>query len=414
MAYDPPMVNPTGKHRPKRRHHGEGSRAFRVHDARRQRPWRCDLRMGRDPVTGKLRTRSFWGTSAHEAEHARDEYRDRLRRSGTPEAAERTVDALLTAWLASRDVDPSTADRYRGVVQHHLSPTLGLLLVADLTERDVEAARASWRRVRIVKGIPVPGGPLSPSSSNLVLGVLRDALGPSIRHGVLPDPTADVAPRRRAASPARYLDQEQARTLLTALEGDPLALLVTVAVTVGPRRGELLGMRWRDLDLDAGTCTAGLQLRRIPPSHRHEGESPYRLVEPKASGSMGRVVSLPAFVVAALLAHRDAQDAALRRQRVRARNGLVFADELGQALPPGSVTRRFEQLAKRAGLGHVRFHDLRHSSATLMLAMGVPERVVQEILGHASAATTRGYMKVVRRLGADAAERMNEAMGNVG
>lgn len=413
MAHNHPVMgNPTGKHRPKRRHHGEGSRAYRVQGPR-QRPWRCALRMGRDPLTGRPQTRYFWGTSAREAEADRDEYRDRLRRAGSAEAAERTVGAVLDEWYAERsqNIDPSTRQRYWGAIVHQLRPSLGHMLVTDLDAATVAQARASWRSGRRRKGETV-GDPLSASSSNLVFGILREALGPSVRLGVVADPTADLERRRKGPSPARFLDAEQARKLLAAVAKDPLALYITVSLALGTRRGEALGMRWPDIDLERGTWTAGLQLRHMPPSERREGEGPYRLVTPKAAASMGRVVSLPAFVTDALKAHKSEQAGVRKKAKVWVQPGdLVFCDGNGQAWPPSSISRRFSQLAERAGLGHLRLHDLRHSAATIMLEMGVPERVVQDVLGHQSAATTRGYTHVVRKLGQEAADVMDRAVG---
>lgn len=395
------VVNPTGKHRPKRRRHGEGSRPFRVKDTRRRKPWRCDVRMGRDPITGKLRTRSFWGTSAEEAAAERDAFLRRLEAAGSVEGADRTVKAALTEWLAGRkgEVDSSTFRRYAAAIDQHLVPSLGDLLAVEVTAEHVRAARGGWRNQKT-------DAPLSASSSNLVLGILRSALGRDA-------PT--VKRRKRQGPPAaRYLDEAQARKLLASLEGDPLELIVKVALAVGPRRGEVLGIRWPDLDLEAGTWTLDQQVRYISPEARKEGDGPYALVPPKVDEARGRTIALPAFVVDALTEYEPVWKARKRRAPVWVKPGdLVFCDDHGQALPPGSVSRRFRDKAEAALGFPMRLHDTRHSAATLMLAMGVPERVVQEILGHASGATTRGYMHVVKRLGTDAAERMDRAIGGV-
>lgn len=419
----PDVANPTGKHKPKRRHHGEGSRAFRVKDARRQRPWRCALRLGRDPVTGRLRTKWFSGTSAADAELQRDEYRDLLKRAGSPEAAERTVSVMLAEWYAERspNVDPSTATRYAGIVEHHLvkgqtAPVrggvlLGDVLVADVSYADVAAARSGW--VTQPRGKAPGGKPLSASASNLALGILREAFAGEVRRGnVDADPTAELARRRRGKSPARYLNLEQARALRDALKGDQLDLVVKVALAIGPRRGEILGMRWTDVDLVTGTWQMNWQLRFIPAAYRHEAEGPYRLVRLKGDHATGRVLVLPAYLVAALTAHKAEQDQVKKRAKGWAKPGdLVFCDELGQALPPGSVTRRFEQLAERAGLGHLRLHDLRHSYGTIAIAMGINQRVVQLNMGHATPRQTAEYTHVVEQLGRDAANVMDRAMG---
>ena len=128
--------------------------------------------------------------------------------------------------------------------------------------------------------------------------------------------------------------------------------------------------------------------------------------------SAGRVIPLPAFVVESLAAHQAAQAEVRKKASIWVQPGdLVFCDGNGQALPPNSVTRRFEQLAARAGLGHLRLHDLRHSAATIMLEAGVDQRTIQFILGHATDRQTRGYAHVVETMGRRAADAMQEAVG---
>jgi integrase len=392
-------VNPSGKHRPKRRHHGEGSRPFLAADARRQRPWRCALRLGRDPETGRLRTKWFSGTSASDAATQRDDYLKRLRRARTPEAAESTVADVLNAYLAERtgNVDVSTWSRYDVAVRLHLIPSLGKVSLPMLTTTAIAAARDSWGT--------------SASSVNLAHGCLRAALELAVARGQLTDSPMAGVPRRRKSEPARrYLDIEDARKLIVALKGDRIERMVIVALGVGPRRGEVLGMRWRDLDLKAGTWKTDMQLRWIPESDRQPDDGPYALLPPKAGHARGRVVALPAFVVDALTAQQAKQDATRAAAKVWAPNDLVFADAFGNPTPPGSVSRRFTRLAKRAGIDAT-FHTLRHSAATIMLAMGVQERVVQSVLGHASGEQTRAYMHVVSTLGEVAADKMGEALG---
>lgn len=400
----PDVANGTGKHRPKRRHHGEGSRPFRVDDARRQRPWRCALRLGRDPITGRYRQKWFSGTSAVDVEQQRDEYVRRLRLAGSQDAVEMTVAVFLREWFARRKaVDPSTRERYEGIIERSLVPSLGHLAVAELTYRHVEAAADSWRTVR--------GAPLSAASFNLTLGLLREAMQLAVRRGLLEtDPTAEIARDHKPASVGRYLEADEAQRLIDALRGDYLEPIVTIALAVGPRRGEILGMRWSEINLDRAEWRMGLQLRRIPIASRGAEEGPYRLVPPKSEHGMGRVIILPSFVVDALRAHGAEWEVRRRDAKVWVKPGdLVFCDDMGQALPPNSVTRRFQTLAERAGLGHLRLHDMRHSAGTILLAMGVSERVIQEMFGHASPQQTRQYAKVVRRLGEDAAERMDKA-----
>jgi integrase len=202
------------------------------------------------------------------------------------------------------------------------------------------------------------------------------------------------------------LTVEQARTFLAAIRGDRLEALYLVALGCGLRQGEILGLRWSDVDLDAGTLTVRQALARI--------EGQLVLVEPKSATSR-RVVPLPALVRDALAAHRVRQDQEclpLRPEPGDVFADLVFTTTLGTPLDGISVTRRFQRTLRAAGLPHQRFHDLRHACASLLLAQGVPARVVMETLGHSEISLTLNtYSHVLPSLGREAAERMDQVLG---
>lgn len=391
------MVNPTGKHRPKRRRHGEGSRPFKVHDAKRLKPWRCSVRMGKDPVSGRYLAKWFSGTSREDVERQRDAFlAERDRRAG-PGGGMTVADALAD-YLAERrpNIDASTYDRYEIVVRRQLLPTLGAIALVALRFDDIAAVRASWGAAA--------------STNNQVFTVLQGALRYAKRRGLIETlPTEGMTRRRREEFQPRYLDEDEAKALLEAFADDPIEPIVKVALVLGPRRGEVLGMQWSDVDLTKGTWTTNLQLRRIPARDRLPGESPYRLIPPKAGHSRGRTIALPGAILDVLKAQAARQQAWRVATRTWAGNELVFTDDHGNPLVPGSVSRRFEMIATRAGFPGLRFHDLRHSAATLLLAMGVGERVVQELLGHSNPAQTAHYAKVSERLGRTAAAAIDRA-----
>lgn len=385
------MVNATGKHRPKRRRHGEGSRPFKVDDPARLKQWRCAVRMGKDPESGRYRVKWFSGTSRVDVERQRDAFlaeRDRL----TAPAGGYTVAAALADYLDERrtEVDGSTWSRYEIVVRRHLEPSIGAIALTLLRHADILAARSRWGT--------------SASSRNLGLTVLKAALALAKRNGHIGElPTEGMRASRDDEFRARYLELDEAQRLLAALAGDEIEPIVKMALVMGPRRGEVLGMQWADVDLTTGTWTTNLQLRWIHARDRIEGESPYRLLTPKNNAARGRTIVLPEAIIASLKEQAARQQAWRVAAKTWAHNDLVFTRENGNPIPPNSVTRRFQTLAERAGLGHLRFHDLRHSAATMLLAMGVGERVVQELLGHATPAQTAHYARVARSLGESAA-----------
>ncbi len=280
-----------------------------------------------------------------------------------------TVGAFLEDWLTDvvrLSVRPRTYVSYRYIVRLHLSPSLGHRQLATLSPADVQA----FLNAKSAAG-------LSPRTVAYLRGVLRQALGHAERMDLVFRNVARLArPPRIPRRPVSPLTVEQARTFLAAIRGDRLEALYLVALGCGLRQGEILGLRWSDVDLDVGTLTVRHALARI--------EGQLVLVEPKSATSR-RVVPLPALVRDALLAHRLRQDQEhlpLRPQPGDVFADLVFTTTLGTPLDGISVTRRFQRILAAAGLPHQRFHDLRHACASLLLAQGVPARVVMETLGH--------------------------------
>jgi integrase len=321
--------------------------------------------------------------------------------SGRPTASEDvTVGAFLEAWLTDvvrLSVRPRTYASYQYVVRLHLAPGLGHHRVAALSPADVQA----FLNAKAASG-------LAPRTVAYLRGVLRGALGHAERMDLVNRNVARLArPPRIPRRPVSPLSVEQARTFLAAIRGDRLEALYLVALGCGLRQGEILGLRWPDVDLDAGTLTVRHALARI------EGE--LVLVEPKSATSR-RVVRLPACVREALIAHRvrQAQESLpLRPEPGDVFAELVFTTTLGTPLDGISVTRRFQRILVAAGLPRQRFHDLRHACASLLLAQGVPARVVMETLGHSEISLTLNtYSHVLPSLGREAALRMDALLGD--
>jgi len=178
-----------------------------------------------------------------------------------------------------------------------------------------------------------------------------------------------------------------------------------VALALGLRQGEALGLRWEDIHFEAGTLTTRVTLQRV--------DGAYVLVEPKTDRSR-RTVKLPDRCLESLRAHKIRQDG--ERERIGEswqEWGLVYTQADGTPLSRHTVTRRFQRILDQAGMRKHRFHDLRHTCATLLLAQGVQMRTIMEILGHSQIATTADiYAHVLPVLMADAATKMDEALAS--
>jgi integrase len=243
-------------------------------------------------------------------------------------------------------------------------------------------------------------GKLSPRSVAYIRVVLRAALNQAIRWNLVARNAAELveSPRVRRFE-IKPLTPEQARQLLDAAKGSRLEALCAVALACGLRMGEILGLRWQDVDLDARRLAVRQSIQR----QRGAG---LVAVEPKTERSR-RTIEVPAPLIAALKAHRLRQiEERLAEGSHWHDGGLVFASAVGTGIEPRNLHRAFKALLKRAGLPDIRFHDLRHSAASLMLAQGVPLRVVMEVLGHSSISLTADtYSHVMPSLVRDATEK---------
>jgi integrase len=195
------------------------------------------------------------------------------------------------------------------------------------------------------------------------------------------------------------------RRLLDATCDDPLGPIFALAASTGLRLGELLGLAWPDVDFVTGTLTVRRSLAR-------GREERWELAQPKTATSR-RTIPLPSIAREALERQKAIQETE-RKAAGKAwqdRDDLVFTDRIGRHVEPGSVSHGFQDAREALGLPAARFHDLRHSAATLMLAEGVPLAVISEWLGHSGIAITAShYAAIVPTLRRDAADAMDRAL----
>jgi integrase len=370
----------------KRRGQHEGS-IFKRTDGR----WCAQLDLG---WQGKRRRKYIYGATAAQVQDQLLKARGDLA-AGLPAAVERqTVAQFLRDWLENSvrpSVRPRTYISYEQVVVTYLIPDLGNVALRKLAPQHV---RAMLNR-RLAEGH------LSPRSVNYLRVVLRAALNQARKWSLVSRNAAElVEPPRWERFRIEPLSPEQARALLEAVKGHRLEALYAVALSCGLRMGEVLGLSWQDTDLENSRMTVSQALQR------QKGRG-LLLTETKTDRSR-RTLALPAPLVAALRAHRIQQ----LEERLAAGSrwqdsGLVFTSGVGTPLEPRNFFRSFKIALNKAGLPDIRFHDLRHSAASLMLAQGVPLRVVMEVLGHSSISLTADtYSHVMPSLVQDATAKV--------
>lgn len=322
-----------------------------------------------------------------------------------------TVKQWLELWLsdhAKHRVSAKTFERYSQIVRGHLIPALGAHRLRRLEPLHIQTAYAAvlrnGRRRSGKGGKMIEHPPLSPQTVKHHHRVLSQALKQACRLKLrIDNPAADVDPPRPKRTEMKILDQAQTGTLLRAAEGSWMYVPVLLAVTTGLRRGEVLGLRWRDVDLDRGALSVAQTLEQT----RSEGLA----FKPPKTDRSRRQIPLVPFTVEPLRAHRARQAGdRLRAGTIWADNDLVCCRADGMPLSPRQVTKSFSILVRRLGF-KVRFHDLRHTHLSQLLAAGVNVKVVSERAGHAGVAITLDvYAHVMPGMQEDAVNRLDAAL----
>jgi integrase len=342
--------------------------------------------------------KSFYGNTRREVQERLTEAL-RAHQQNLPVAPERqTLAQFAEVWLtkcAAPSVRQKTLQSYEHLIQMHILPTLGRIVLSKLSAPQVQALLND----KLAEG-------LSPRTVQYIHAVLRLCLKQALEWDLVPRNVATlVKPPKAVRKEVVPLNVEQAKRLLDYLKDDRLEALYSVALAVGLRQGEALGLRWEDVDLEGATLRVRRALQVL------KGKTSF--VEPKSARSR-RTIALPSVTTEALRRHRKRQ--LEERLLVGPRwqeQGLVFTSTIGTPIHPRNLIRHYHNALKAAGLPSKRFHDLRHTCASLLLVQGVQPRVVMEILGHSQFSITMDtYSHVMPTLHQDAAGRMNALLGS--
>ncbi len=313
-----------------------------------------------------------------------------------------TVSEYLDRWLSDAvrgTVRESTYSRDKYLVTNHVKPSIGRVKLKNVTALHLQGLY----RDRLDSG-------LSGSTVQKIHHVLHKALGQAVRWSLIPRNAADdVKAPTPSTKEMHPLSAHEARKLLEAARGDRLEALYVLAIHTGMRRGELLGLKWKDVDLDNSTVRVRRTLTR--------GENGRGwIVGANTKSGKGRRVRLTPRAVEALKSHRAKQaEEKLKAGGLYSDQGLVFAGESGGFINPSNLRQRsYTPLLERAGLGdqQITFHDLRHTCASLLFQKNIHPKFVQELLGHASVAITLDtYSHMLPGMGGEAADAIGDALG---
>lgn len=390
----------------KRRQRGEGSVFQRASDGM----WVGRVELGW--INGKRARKSVYARTQAEAVKRLRDARKAVE-LGDRTTASQSVAQWLTTWIeevcpAKPRMKPGTLTGYRSIVRKHLIPAIG----------NVRLDRLAPQHVREVHRYALNHG-VSPTTVGHIHRALGTALNDAMREGLVTRNVVSLVPKPAAAIiPRRPLELAEARRFFAAIDGDRLASRWHTAFLLGLRQGECLGLRWSMLDLDQGVADVAWQLQRVPYKHgcgllmtskpvcgRRADHCPQRsldlrpgmdhiglegrLVLQKPKSGTGRVVPLPEPLVASLRERRARY--VVEQAGFEVDYDLVWTDLKGHPLKPAEDRAAWHAALEAAEIPRTDQHSARHTTATLLLAMGVPEHVIMSILGHSQAITTRGY-----------------------
>jgi integrase len=366
--------------------------------------YRVRVELPPDPITGKRRYRAETHGTRKEAERRLAEWITEIDRGIAVDGTKMTYGEYLRYWLdtyAKHNTRATTCSSYAAYARRYIVPALGSIPLTKLTPAQVQGFYMQTLGGARLDNRP---GTVSARTVRYCHSIIRESLSHAMKWGMVSRNVADATEPPRAVRPqVRTWDATEATTFLAAAAEDVYAPIWLVALTTGMRQGELLGLAWKDVDFQRGTITVRQSLATV--------DGTLILHEPKTRSGR-RTIPLSPACIAALRDHQSRQ--AFHRKAIGAAwrdLDAVFPNEHGGWVDQSNLHRNFLRIVGRAAVPRIRFHDLRHTHATLLLKEGVNVKVVSERLGHASISITLDtYAHVLPSMQQTAADAIDGAI----
>jgi integrase len=335
--------------------------------------YKVKISLGKDAATGKYLARWYFiRGSRTEAENKLSELRHQYNIGALTKPGKTTVKQFLTKWLtdyAKPNLTAKSYERYESICRVHLIPALGNIQLTQLTPARLQALYAS----KLESG-------LAPRTVRYHHVILHKALATAHKWGMVTQNVADGVDVPRAQNREMLTwDEIELNTFLEAAKGGQYYALFYTALFTGMRRSELLALRWQDIDFVYGQISVSRGLHQI--------NKRFIFTQPKTKKSR-RSISLSPSTFLMLQSYRKAREIEAKMLDETVKDSDLVFSSLGKPLRPNTITRAWHNLAVKAGVKIIRFHDARHTHASLMLKQGIHPKIVQERLGHSTISIT--------------------------
>lgn len=367
--------------------------------------WRASISAGRDEH-GNLIRKQFYGKTQKEVKSKLEEYKKQLNLGILPADDKLTLEQWYYTWLFDyriKDLKPKSFQKYEGIYRNYIKDTqLGRLKLKDLRATHLQKY---YNDLMDKNNKP-------PSTIKEINTRIKPCLVEAEKQGYIQKNYCKLVtlPKNNTTKEIKVLTQNQQKSFISALASHGLEMLFLIAIGTGLRLGEILGLKWSDIDFNSGTLTVNRTLQRITIIDR-DGNRVSKVIEqpPKTKNSI-RTIPIPKNILSKLRDHKVKQSKIkLQLGELYANNDYIFCDNLGYPLDDKRPNRNFKSILKKLGIEPIKFHGLRHTYATRLFEAGVPPKTVQALMGHANIDVTMDiYTHVMEDTKLEAVERLNE------
>lgn len=372
--------------------------------------WEAMITLGRDPATGKVKRLPVYGKTQQECRDKLIETLQSIKNQTFVEPHKITVEDWFDTWLKEYKKDnirPSTYASYENIVRVHIKPHLGKAYLRELRPEQVQ----KFYNERKFAG-------LSSRTIRNIHVIIHEALDQALKNNLVVRNVSEATTLpKQEKKEMRVLTPEEQSRFLSVLSKDKAGIIFKLDLATGLRRGELLALKWKDLDLKEGILRVNGSLSRTKVNFdsKTAGKKTAIIIQEPKTKKGKRTIPLFGSIVADLKEHKAAEKEKLIslgwddiKIKQHFKDGFVFTNELGGHIEPRNLTRKFYSLVKAAGIPKTNLHALRHSLATRLLEMSISPKVVQEILGHSTITLTLDtYSHVMPELKKEAVDKLS-------